>query len=112
MAGSLDGMEQGQVPPPQQQQPPPAPQQGWPSWQAHPQQQPYGQTPYGYAPAPPPAWGQPAWPQPAVHPLALKAPPDEHPKELPWRLAGWWIRVGAQLLDLLIVWVPAAILLV
>jgi uncharacterized RDD family membrane protein YckC len=39
----------------------------------------------------------------------VKAPPTEHPKELPWRLAGWWSRVGAQLLDLLIVWVPGGI---
>jgi uncharacterized RDD family membrane protein YckC len=124
-------MEQGQVPPPQQQQPPPpAPAQGWPSWQAHPGQahpgQPHpgqahpgqpgpaqwGQTPYGYQPVPPYAYGQPAWPQPSMHPAVLKAPPAEHPKELPWQLAGWWPRVGAQLIDLLIVWVPASLLLV
>lgn len=43
---------------------------------------------------------------------AVKAPPAEHPKELPWRLAGWWSRVGAQLLDLLIVWLPASAVLV
>jgi uncharacterized RDD family membrane protein YckC len=110
-------MEQGQVPPQEQQQPPPppAPQQGW----QQPYQQPppqWGQTPYGYQPAPPYGWGYPppAWPQygqPAQHPYALKAPPAEHPKELPWRLAGWWSRVGAQLLDVLFVWLPAAILL-
>jgi uncharacterized RDD family membrane protein YckC len=41
----------------------------------------------------------------------LTAPPAEHPKELPWRLAGWWSRVGAQLLDLVVVWVPAGIVL-
>jgi len=127
-------MEQGQVPP-QQEEPPPAPQQGWPAWQARPgesqpgQAQPvqpgWGQTPYGYAPVPPPygygygygppAWPQPGWhpewPQPAAHPAALKAPPAEHPAELPWRLAGWWSRVGAQLLDLLIVWLPAALII-
>ena len=131
-------MEQGQVPPPEQQQaPPPAPQQGWPSWQAHPgqahagqsqpsqphagQSQPshsqwgqpqYGQTPYGYQPVPPSGYAQPAWPPPMMHPAALKAPPTEHPKELPWQLAGWWSRVGAQLIDILIVWVPASLLLV
>ena len=43
---------------------------------------------------------------------AVKAPPADHPKELPWRLAGWWSRVGAQLLDLLFVWLPASALLV
>jgi uncharacterized RDD family membrane protein YckC len=102
-------MEQGQVPPPQP--PPPAPQQGWQAWHA-----PYGYQqqpapPYGYQqPAPPHAYGypQPVW-QP--QPLAVKTPPAEHPKELPWRLAGWWSRVGAQLLDLLIVGVPAGLLL-
>jgi len=106
--GSLKAMEQGQVPPPQ---PPPAPQQGWPAWQSHPGQQAWGQTPYGYQqPAPPYGYGYPerAWQQ---QPVALKAPPGDHPKELPWQLAGWWSRVGAQLIDLLIVWVPAAILL-
>lgn len=131
--GSLKAMEQGQTPPqqqqppapqhqppPPQQPPPPAPQQGWPAWQSHPSQPQWGQTPYGYAPVPPygygqppPGWRQPEWPQPGggVNPAALKAPPAEHPKELPWRLAGWWSRVGAQIIDLLIVWVPAAALL-
>jgi uncharacterized RDD family membrane protein YckC len=114
-------MEQGQVPPPQQQQPPPTPHQEWPSWQAHPGQQQWGQPPYGQQPAPPYGWGQqpvppygwgqPEWPRPAIHPATLKAPPAEHPKELPWQLAGWWSRVGAQLLDLLFVWVPAGLLL-
>jgi uncharacterized RDD family membrane protein YckC len=84
-------MEQGQVPPPQP--PPPAPQQGWQAWHA----------PYGYQQYPQPVW------QP--QPVAFKAPPAEHPKELPWRLAGWWSRVGAQLLDVLIVGVPAGALL-
>jgi len=127
-------MEQGQIPPPQQQPsqqqqappppqqqqaPPPAPQQGWPAWQAQPGQAPpaqpqWGQTPYGYQPAPPYGWAQPEWPQPqpAMHPVTLKSPPDQHPKELPWQLAGWWSRVGAQLIDLLIVWVPASVFLV
>jgi len=99
-------MEYGQVPPPQQQPPPaqqapPAPQQGWQPWHAYP------------PPAPPYGWPAPAWPQqqPFAHQPGIKAPPAEHPKELPWRLAGWWIRVGAQLLDLLIVWLPASALL-
>lgn len=118
-------MEQGQVPPPQQQQPPPpAPAQGWPSWQAHPGQSHPGQpqwgqtqpgqgpTPYGYQPVQPYGYAQPAWPQPAMHPAVLKTPPAEHPKELPWQLAGWWSRAGAQLIDLLIVWAPASLLLV
>lgn len=81
---------------------PPAPYPGW------------GQAPYGYVPAP---YGygyeqpRPAWPAPLSHSQAVKAPPDEHPKELPWRLAGWWSRVGAQLIDLLIVWAPAVVIL-
>jgi uncharacterized RDD family membrane protein YckC len=99
-------MEQGQVPPQQQpptpaQPAPPAPQQGWQPWHAYP------------PPAPPYGWPAPGWPQqqpPAQQP-AVKAPPAEHPKELPWRLAGWWSRVGAQLLDLLFVWLPASALL-
>lgn len=103
-------MEQGQIPP-QQQQPPAG---SWPAWQQQPGQHGWGQTPYGYVPQPygyaphpygyglpmPSPWGQP------VHPAQLKAPPEEHPKELPWQLAGWWSRVGAQLIDLLIVWLP------
>ena len=84
----------------------------WPAWQAPPGGQaappaPYpGQTPY---------WGQaplPEWPQPLAYNPQVKSPPDEHPKELPWRLAGWWSRVGAQLLDILIVWLPGAALIV
>jgi uncharacterized RDD family membrane protein YckC len=97
-------MEQGQIPP-QQQAPP---QHGqWPAWQQHPSQPGWGQTPYGYAPVPygyAVPWGH----QPGAQ---LKAPPDEHPAELPWELSGWWSRVGAQLLDLAIVWVPAGIVL-
>jgi uncharacterized RDD family membrane protein YckC len=119
-------MEQGQIPP-QQQPPPPAqpvapppPQHGqWPAWQQHPSQPGWEQTPYGYAPvpygyAPPPQMPVPApgqWAQPPAYPAQLKAPPDEHPAELPWQLSGWWSRVGAQLLDVLVVWVPAAIVL-
>jgi uncharacterized RDD family membrane protein YckC len=109
-------MEQGQIPTPQQPPPPPpAPQHGsWPAWQQRPGQQAWGQTPYGYAPVPygyAPAPATPPWAQPPAHPAQLKAPPDEHPKELPWQLSGWWSRVGAQLIDLLIVWVPASIIL-
>lgn len=116
-------MEQGQVPndqpaapqPAAPQPPPPAPQQGWSAWHSQPGSAQWGQTPYGYAPVPAPPYGygrpQPEWPQGRPHPAVLKAPPAEHPKELPWQLAGWWSRVGAQLLDLLIVWVPAAALL-
>ena len=83
----------------------------WPAWQQPPGGQaappaPYpGQTPY---------WGQPPlpeWPQPLAYNPQVKAPPEEHPKELPWRLAGWWSRVGAQLLDLLIVWLPGGALI-
>jgi uncharacterized RDD family membrane protein YckC len=59
----------------------------------------------GYPPPPAPAWPQP-WPTAAQ----VTAPPAEHPKEVPWRLAGWWSRVGAQILDVLIVWVPAGAL--
>jgi uncharacterized RDD family membrane protein YckC len=67
----------------------------------------YGQTPY-YGPPPITPWPPPlvAHAQPQV-----TAPPAEHPKELPWRLAGWWSRVGAQVIDVLIVWVPGGILL-
>ena len=107
-------MEQGQVPPQQESPPPPpppAPAQGWPAWQAHPGQTQWGQTPYGYAPVPPYGYGQPEWPQAPAQQVTVKAPPAEHPKELPWQLAGWWSRVGAQLLDLLFVWLPAAALL-
>jgi uncharacterized RDD family membrane protein YckC len=96
-------MEQGQIPPQHGQ---------WPAWQQHPSQPGWGQTPYGYGPVPygyaqqpvPAPWGQ----QPGAQ---LKAPPDEHPAELPWELSGWWSRVGAQLLDIAIVWVPAGTLL-
>ena len=96
-------MEQGQIP---QQQPPP-PHGSWPAWQQHPPHQPgWGQTPNGYQPVP---YG---YGPPPVYPAQqLKAPPDKHPKELPWRLAGWWSRAGAQIIDLLIVWVPAGIVL-
>jgi uncharacterized RDD family membrane protein YckC len=98
-------VEQGQIPPGQQQPPPPAPPPGWPAWHGH--------TPYGYQPVP---YGYPApppmpWPQPVAQPNALKAPPGEHAEDLPWQLAGWWVRVGAQLLDLLFVWVPATVVL-
>ena len=104
-------MEQGQTPQ-QEQPPPPAPHQGWPAWQSHPGQPQWGQTPYGYQPVPPYGWPPPAWPQQQpMHPAALKAPPAQHPKELPWQLSGWWSRVGAQLIDILIVWVPAGLLL-
>ena len=102
-------MEQGQIPPHQQQ---PAP-GSWPGWQHPPAPHGWGQTPYGYAPygyAQPPAW-PPPWAHPGPHPAQLKAPPEDHPADLPWQLAGWWSRVGAQLLDLLIVWVPFGILL-
>jgi uncharacterized RDD family membrane protein YckC len=33
------------------------------------------------------------------------------PKELPWRLAGWWSRAGAQVLDFLVVWIPSGLVL-
>jgi uncharacterized RDD family membrane protein YckC len=58
-------------------------------------QQPYGQQPYGYQP-----YGN--WPAPGVQPGARL-----------WRgqkLAGWWARVGAAVLDGLIVAIPAAVL--
>jgi uncharacterized RDD family membrane protein YckC len=105
-------MEQGQVPP-QQQPPPPPPQQGWPAWQAHPPPPHWGQTPYGYQPPPYgwPAPPMPAWPEQMQRAPSVKSPPAEHTDDLPWQLAGWWIRVGAQLLDLLFVWVPASIIL-
>ena len=95
-------MEQGQIPPQQS--------GSWPTWQQQPAAPPQAQAPYGHSPyAQPPqyAWGQ----QYAAQVAQMKAPPEEHPKELPWRLAGWWARAGAQILDVLIVWVPAAILL-
>jgi uncharacterized RDD family membrane protein YckC len=100
-------MEQGQIPPQQQ--------GSWPTWQQQPgapPQQGGGQSPYGYAPYghAPPQYG---WNQHYAAQVAqMKAPPEAHPKELPWRLAGWWSRAGAQILDLLIVWVPASIVLV
>ena len=59
--------------------------------------QPYQSYPQPYAPAP-------------IQPRASTAP-GERPKELPWRLAGWWSRVGAQLLDIAIVWIPGGMLL-
>jgi uncharacterized RDD family membrane protein YckC len=104
-------MDQGQTPgggkpaeEPEAQAPAPPPPGQWPTWQQPPAPAPYwGQTPY-YGPQPVPAW--PAAPTPAQ---LVMAPPAEHPKELPWQLAGWWSRVGAQLLDLLIVWVPGGI---
>jgi uncharacterized RDD family membrane protein YckC len=105
-------MDQGQTPPPPQ-----PPQGSWPAWQQHPGQAPagWGQTPYGYAPVPygypPPPPMPPAWAQQRAQAAQLKMPPDEHPKELPWQLSGWWSRVGAQLLDLLIVWIPAGTIL-
>lgn len=114
----------------------PAPPQGWPAWQQRPsqpghpvpqqppsypaQQQPpypgyppagWGQTPYGYAPVPY-GYEQPQpWPYPVAQQPRVTAPPHEHPKELPWRLAGWWSRVAAQIIDVLVVWIPAAIVL-
>jgi uncharacterized RDD family membrane protein YckC len=97
-------MEQGSqpAPPPPPPPPPPGPQAGsqpYPQWQAPPQ--PYG---YGY-PAYPYGGPPPTPPQPSTT-------PGERPRELPWRLSGWWSRVGAQLLDFLIVWVPGAIVLI
>jgi uncharacterized RDD family membrane protein YckC len=87
--------------------PPPAP-ASWPAWQQQPA--PYwGQTPYYGPPYGPPPVAP--WPAPIARAPQVKSPPGEHPKELPWRLAGWWSRVGAQLLDLLVVWVPGGILL-
>jgi uncharacterized RDD family membrane protein YckC len=82
-------MEQGQHQPPQA-WPPPAP---WPP--------PYG---YGQFAAPPAA-------PPGRRLEPFRAPPAEHPAQVPWQLAGWWSRVGAQLLDLLIVWLPGSVLL-
>jgi uncharacterized RDD family membrane protein YckC len=97
-------MEHGQTPggePPEEAHPPPG---QWPTWQQPPGPAPYwGQTPYYGAPPVAP------WPAPVTTAQLVKAPPAEHPKELPWRLAGWWSRVGAQLLDLLIVWVPGGL---
>ena len=85
----------GYPPPPQQQQPPPPP--GYPPPQ-YPVPQPYG---YGY----------PAYPQPPVW-LNVPTAPGERPPEMPYRLAGWWSRVGAQLIDVLIVGAPAAVVLI
>jgi uncharacterized RDD family membrane protein YckC len=94
-------MDQG---PPPHHAPPPA--GSWPAWQQQPAPAPWqGQTPY-YGPPP-----VSPWPAPAAQAPQVTAPPDRHPPALPWRLAGWWSRVGAQLLDLLIVWVPGGILL-
>jgi uncharacterized RDD family membrane protein YckC len=106
-------------PPPQYQQPsyPAYPQPPYPPYQQPPPpygyaQPGWGQTPYGYAPVPY-GYEQPrAWPpSPAQRRQEVKSAPDEHPKELPWELAGWWSRVGAQLIDVLIVWVPMLIVL-
>lgn len=119
-------------PPPQQAPPgygqqPPAPPPG------------YGQPPPGYWQAPPPgcppaAYGQPAYP-PAPPPPAYPPPgygqqpygqqPYGHQPYGGWpapaaqasvrlwrgqRLAGWWARVGAAVIDGLIVAIPAALL--
>ena len=117
-----DGEEHPEAhpPPPQYQQPsyPAYPQPPYPPYQAPPppygyQQPGWGQTPYGYAPVPY-GYGQPqqAWPQPPVQRRQeVKAAPDEHPKELPWELSGWWSRAGAALIDGLIVWVPMLVIL-
>ena len=59
--------------------------------------------PYGY--------GYPAYPQPPVW-LNVPTAPGERPPEMPYRLAGWWARVGAQLIDVLIVGAPAAVVLI
>ena len=95
-------MEQGE---PQQAPPPPS---GWHAWQQQP----------GVAPAPPaaqtPYYGAPPapeWPRPPTQVPQVKSPPGEHPRELPWRLSGWWSRVGAQVLDVLVVWVPGGALI-
>lgn len=92
-------MEQGES---QQAPPPPG---GWSTWQQRPGAAPVPQTPYYGAPP------VPVWPQPLTQIPQVKAPPGEHPKELPWRLAGWWSRVGAQILDVLVVWVPGALII-
>ena len=92
-----DDQQQGQPPPPG----------SWPAWQQQPGTAPYaGQTPY-YGPAP-----EQVWQQPLSAVAQVKSPPGEHPRELPWRLSGWWSRVGAQLLDLLIVWIPGGGLII
>jgi uncharacterized RDD family membrane protein YckC len=90
----------------QREHPQPPPSGSWPAWQQQPGTAPYaGQAPY-YGPPP-----EQVWPRPLNQVPQVKAPPGEHPRELPWRLAGWWSRVGAQLLDALIVWVPGGGLL-
>lgn len=112
----------GGFPPPEQ--PPPGYAQPPPGWQqpappppppGYPPQAP----PYGYG-APPPAY-PPAPPPPAYPPYA---PQGYGPAQGQWqaqqqqqvrlwrgrRLAGWWARVGAAVLDGVIVAVPAAVL--
>jgi uncharacterized RDD family membrane protein YckC len=63
---------------------------------------PYGYPAYPAYPAYPPA---PPW-------VKVPSAPGERPPEMPYRLSGWWARVGAQLIDLLIVWTPASIVLI
>jgi uncharacterized RDD family membrane protein YckC len=59
--------------------------------------------PYGY--------GYPAYP-PVPPWLRVSTAPGERPPEMPYRLSGWWARVGAQIIDLLIVGAPVAIVLI
>ena len=104
----------GGFPPPER--PPPGYAQAPPGWQQPaplppPGYQPPQPPPYGYGPPPPPAY--PPYPPPAYGPPQgqWQAPPQQ-PVRL-WRgqrLAGWWARVGAAVLDGFIVAVPAAIL--
>ena len=110
------GFPPPEQPPPGYQQPPP----GWPPPAPAPppgyQQQPapygYGAPPHGYQqPPPPPAY--PPYPPAGYGPPQgqWQAPPQQQVRL--WRgrrLAGWWPRVGAAVLDGLVVALPAAIL--
>jgi len=101
--------QQGQNPFPQQGQQNPYGQQGQnPYPQQQGQQNPYGQNPYGADP-----YGQNAYPQQGQNPYAPNTYAAPFPVNVPGqqavatadgvRLAGWWIRVLAVLIDWLIV---------
>jgi uncharacterized RDD family membrane protein YckC len=83
-----------------------------PGYPQPPQQQPPpGYPPPQYPPPVPYGYGYPAYP-PAPPWLRVPTAPGERPPEMPYRLAGWWARVGAQLIDLLIVWAPSAVVII
>ncbi|MGD0255535.1 MAG: RDD family protein [Acidimicrobiales bacterium] len=67
--------------------------------------------PGAYGQAPPYGYGTPGYPPPAA-PYGYGYPPSGPLDPLGRPFASWWERVGALLIDGLVVWVPGAILLV